>query len=150
MSIVLDTVSYTLLASIFGATALLSLRNSKGADIHPLLLNTQSDVSRLRHAGESAIYRSRMYPNGSPLLASFDRNIRTLLDLYEQGGQTKHSLKPFLGKYSQKQYQWVIIYIKKLAYALFIKKRKNNRFFFKGVYIFIILILYILLLYLLI
>ncbi|KAI9301549.1 hypothetical protein BJ944DRAFT_257498 [Cunninghamella echinulata] len=90
MSLELDTVSYTLLASIFGATALLSLRNAKGADIHPLLLNTQSDVSRLRHAGESAIYRSRMYPNGSPLLTTFDRNIRTLLDLYEQGGQIKH------------------------------------------------------------
>ncbi|CAO3624079.1 unnamed protein product [Cunninghamella blakesleeana] len=107
MSIVLDTVSYGLLASIFGATALLSLRNAKGADIHPLLLNTQSNVSRLRHAGESAIYRSRMYPNGSPLLTSFDCNIRTLLDLYEQGGQTKHTLKSFLGKYTQKQYQWI-------------------------------------------
>ncbi|CAO3609388.1 unnamed protein product [Cunninghamella echinulata] len=107
MSLELDTVSYTLLASIFGATALLSLRNAKGADIHPLLLNTQSNVSRLRHAGESAIYRSRMYPNGSPLLSTFDCNIRTLLDLYEQGGQNKHSQKPFLGKYTQKQYQWI-------------------------------------------
>lgn len=101
MSFELDTVSYGLLASIFGATAFLSLRNYKGPDIHPLLLNTQADVSRLRHAGESAIYRSRMYPNGSPLLSIFDRGVRTLLDLHEQGGQSKHSQASFLGQHEQ-------------------------------------------------
>ncbi|KAI8086575.1 uncharacterized protein BX664DRAFT_336179 [Halteromyces radiatus] len=103
MSFEIDTVSYALLTSIFGATAFMSLRNFKGPDIHPLLLNTQSDVSRLRHAGESAIYRSRMYPNGSPLLSIFDRGIRTLLDLYEQGGQIKQPQAPFLGQQNQWQ-----------------------------------------------
>ncbi|KAI8343063.1 hypothetical protein BC941DRAFT_344235 [Chlamydoabsidia padenii] len=97
MSFELDTVSYGLLASIFGATAFLSLRNFKGPDIHPLLLNTQADVSRLRHAGESAIYRSRMYPNGSPLLSIFDRNVRTLLDLHEQGDAVANNAKHIYG-----------------------------------------------------
>ncbi|KAI9025036.1 hypothetical protein CLU79DRAFT_700229 [Phycomyces nitens] len=89
----LDTTSYTLLTSILTAAALLSIHNTKGPDIHPLLLNTQSDVSRLRHPGESAIYRSRMYPNGSPLLTTFDRSVRTLCDLYEAeaiGSKSKH------------------------------------------------------------
>ncbi|CAO3594353.1 unnamed protein product [Absidia cylindrospora] len=98
MSFEIDTVSYALLTSIFGATAFLSLRNFKGPDIHPLLLNTQSDVSRLRHAGESAIYRSRMYPNGSPLLSIFNRSVRTLNDLYQQGGKLKEPKSPFLGQ----------------------------------------------------
>ncbi|KAL0088526.1 hypothetical protein J3Q64DRAFT_1726283 [Phycomyces blakesleeanus] len=96
----LDTTSYTLLTSILTAAALLSIHNTKGPDIHPLLLNTQSDVSRLRHPGESAIYRSRMYPNGSPLLSTFDRSMRTLCDLYEAGGLSKQRTSPFVGKYT--------------------------------------------------
>ncbi|CDH50650.1 long-chain-fatty-acid--ligase 5 isoform 2 [Lichtheimia corymbifera JMRC:FSU:9682] len=82
MSFELDSLSYALLASIFSAAAMLSVRNSRGPDIHPLLLNTQSDVSRVRYPGSSAIYRSRMYPNGSPLLYTMDRSIRTLKDFY--------------------------------------------------------------------
>lgn len=105
MSFELNTVSYALLTSIFGATAFLSLRNAKGPDIHPLLLNAQSDVSRLRHAGESAIYRSRMSPNGVPLLNIFDRGVRTLFDLHEKGGKIKHPQASFLGR----QEQWVML-----------------------------------------
>ncbi|KAI7870958.1 hypothetical protein BDF14DRAFT_1766693 [Spinellus fusiger] len=96
-----DTLSYTLLTSIITAAALASLKNSKTPDVHPLLLNTQSDVSRLRHAGESAIYRSRMYPNGSPLLSTFDRLVCTLCDLYETGGLSKHGSSAFIGKQLQ-------------------------------------------------
>ncbi|KAI8335538.1 hypothetical protein BC941DRAFT_399282 [Chlamydoabsidia padenii] len=102
MTFELNTISYALLTSIFGATAFLSLRNSKGPDIHPLLLNAQSDVSRIRHVGESAIYRSRMHPNGSPLLSFFDRGVRNLLDLHEQGGNLKQPQASFLGQ----QQQW--------------------------------------------
>lgn len=96
MAFELDTLSYTLLASIVGAAALLSARNSKSSDIHPLLLNTQSDVSRLRHPGESAIYRSRMYPMNSPLCSTFERSIRTLADFYKEGGFKKHGNADFL------------------------------------------------------
>lgn len=96
MSFELDTLSYTLLTSIVGAAALLSVRNSKAPDIHPLLLNTQSDVSRLRHPEESAIYRSRMYPMGTPLCSTFDRNIRTMAEFYKLGGLEKNTLADFL------------------------------------------------------
>ncbi|EIE83757.1 hypothetical protein RO3G_08462 [Rhizopus delemar RA 99-880] len=85
MAFELDTLSYTLLATIVGTAALLSARNSKTSDIHPLLLNTQSDVSRLRYPGESAIYRSRMYPTSTPLCSTFERSIRTLADFYKAG-----------------------------------------------------------------
>ncbi|KAG0175226.1 Long-chain-fatty-acid--CoA ligase 5 [Apophysomyces sp. BC1015] len=90
MSLELDTLSYALLASIFGAATMLSIKNSKEADIHPLLLNNQSNVSPLRHPGESAIYRSRASTVGSPLLSTFDRAVRTLADLYDVGGFAKH------------------------------------------------------------
>ncbi|KAG1474491.1 hypothetical protein G6F56_000330 [Rhizopus delemar] len=96
MAFELDTLSYTLLATIVGTTALLSARNSKSSDIHPLLLNTQSDVSRLRYPGESAIYRSRMYPTSTPLCSTFERTIRTLADFYKAGGIKKHSNVEFL------------------------------------------------------
>lgn len=96
MAFELDTLSYTLLATIVGTAALLSARNSKTSDIHPLLLNTQSDVSRLRYPGESAIYRSRMYPTSTPLCSTFERSIRTLADFYKAGGIKKHSNTEFL------------------------------------------------------
>ncbi|KAI9279080.1 hypothetical protein BY458DRAFT_503073 [Sporodiniella umbellata] len=96
MAFELDTLSYTLLTTIVGTAALLSARNSKSSDIHPLLLNTQSDVSRLRYPGESAVYRSRMYPLSTPLCSTFERTIRTLADFYKAGGIKKHSSAYFL------------------------------------------------------
>ncbi|KAF7729642.1 Long-chain-fatty-acid--CoA ligase 5 [Apophysomyces ossiformis] len=106
MSIELDTLSYALLASIFGAATLLSIKNSKEADIHPLLLNNQANVSPLRHPGESAIYRSRASTFGSPLLATFDRNVRTLHDLFQDDVFAKHGSTPFVGAHTKNGYEW--------------------------------------------
>ncbi|KAI9312077.1 hypothetical protein BX666DRAFT_2142523, partial [Dichotomocladium elegans] len=112
MNIELDSLSYALLASIFGAAALLSVRNSRGPDIHPLLLNTQADVSRVRYPGSSAIYRSRMFPNGSPLLYTLDRSIRTLKEFYSAAFE-KHRRNPLAsvrdpsGSYSWETYETV-------------------------------------------
>lgn len=96
MAFELDTLSYTLLVTIIGIAALLSARNSKSPDIHPLLLNAQSDVSRLRHPGESAVYRSRLYPIGTPLCSTFDRDIHTMADFYKTGGMKKYISAEFL------------------------------------------------------
>lgn len=104
MTIELDTLSYALLTSIAGAAALLSVRNSKAPDIHPLLLNTQSDVSRLRHPEESAVYRSRMYPMGTPLCSTFDRSIRTMAEFYRLGGLEKNKSAEFLAQDTNTQY----------------------------------------------
>ena len=109
MSFELDPLSYALLASIFSAAALLSVRNARGPDIHPLLLNTQSDVSRVRYSGSSAVYRSRMYPNGAPLLSTVDRTIRTLRDFY-QAAFDKHKSNVFVGKRGDnKSFNWVML-----------------------------------------
>lgn len=121
MNFELNTVSYGLLTSIVGAAALLSVRNSKSADIHPLLLNTQSDVSRLRHPEESAVYRSRMYPMGTPLCSTFDRSIRTMSDLYK-AALDKNGALPFL---NTNQDEYVSVYL------LFLEKRAlitSNRY----------------------
>lgn len=109
MTIELDTLSYALLTSIAGAAALLSVRNSKAPDIHPLLLNTQSDVSRLRHPEESAVYRSRMYPMGTPLCSTFDRSIRTMAEFYRLGGLEKNKSAEFLAQDTNTQYvSWYV------------------------------------------
>ncbi|KAG2175594.1 hypothetical protein INT43_001241 [Umbelopsis isabellina] len=105
MSLDLDTLSFILLGSI-STVALLSIRNAKGPDVHPLLLNSQADPSRLRHAGETAIYRSRMHPNGSPLLMTMDRNIRTLHDLFENGGIKSQAQAKYLGNFNGQTYEW--------------------------------------------
>src|SRR4051794_4250869 len=81
----LDAVSLVLLSSI-GIVAILSNRNAKGPDIHPLLLNSQSDVHRIRNPGESAVYRSKLTPHGGPLLPCADRSIKTLYDAFRQAG----------------------------------------------------------------
>ncbi|KAG2219910.1 hypothetical protein INT45_008547 [Circinella minor] len=118
MSFELDSLSYALLASIFSAAALLSVRNARGPDIHPLLLNTQSDVSRVRYPGGSAVYRSRMYPNGAPLLSTVDRTIRTLRDFY-QAAFDKYKSNVFVGKRGDnKSFNW-------LNYDAFEKKSKQ-------------------------
>jgi long-chain acyl-CoA synthetase len=106
MSLDLDTLSFILLGSI-STVALLSIRNAKGPDVHPLLLNTQADPSRLRHVGETAIYRSRMHPNGSPLMLTMDRNIRTLHDLFELGGAKSNLNAKFLGNFNGSAFVWV-------------------------------------------
>ncbi|KAI8145695.1 hypothetical protein BJV82DRAFT_601924 [Fennellomyces sp. T-0311] len=105
MSFELDSLSYALLASIFSAAALLSVRNSRGPDIHPLLLNTQSDVSRVRYPGSSAVYRSRMYPNGAPLLSTVDRTIRTLHDFY-QAAFEKYKSNVLAGARDGQSFNW--------------------------------------------
>ncbi|KAI8877462.1 acetyl-CoA synthetase-like protein [Backusella circina FSU 941] len=85
MNIELDLLSYTLLTSIIGTWTWKRMHRPKSADMHPLLLNAQSDVSRLRHVGESAVYRSRMSPIGSPLCYTFDQTTQTLADFYRAG-----------------------------------------------------------------
>ncbi|KAI8581078.1 hypothetical protein K450DRAFT_234521 [Umbelopsis ramanniana AG] len=105
MSLDLDTLSFLLLGSI-STVALLSIRNAKGPDVHPLLLNAQADPSRLRHVGETAIYRSRMHPNGSPLMLTMDRNIRTLHDLFELGGAKSNLNAKFLGNFNGSAVVW--------------------------------------------
>lgn len=107
MSFELDSLSYALLASIFSAAAMLSVRNARGPDIHPLLLNTQSDVSRVRYPGSSAIYRSRMYPNGSPLLYTMDRSIRTLKDFYGAAFEKYRTNVLVGGRTTAGSYSWV-------------------------------------------
>lgn len=108
MSLDLDTLSFILLGSI-STVALLSIRNAKGPDVHPLLLNSQADPSRLRHAGETAIYRSRMHPNGSPLLMTMERSIRTLHDLFENGGIKSQAQAKYLGNFNGQTFEWVCV-----------------------------------------
>src|ERR1700709_1498062 len=103
MSFDLDTTSFLLLGSI-STIALLSIRKAKGPDVHPLLLNSQADPSRLRHAGESAVYRSRMHPNGSPLMLPMDRNTRPLHDIFERGGIKPNPEANFLGNFNGQTY----------------------------------------------
>ncbi|RUS34133.1 hypothetical protein BC938DRAFT_482299 [Jimgerdemannia flammicorona] len=105
----LDTLSFILLGSI-GAVAYLSLNNSKTPDVHPLILNGQADVSRIRNAGESAIYRCKYTPNGQPLFSCPDRSARTLYDIFQQGGLKNNAQANFLGTRAnggKGAYEWV-------------------------------------------
>ncbi|KAJ2855016.1 medium-chain fatty acid-CoA ligase faa2, partial [Coemansia erecta] len=55
-------------------------------DIHPLQLAQQSSVSRTRgSSNESAVYRSKIAPEGSSLLAAPSREVKTLRDAIRLG-----------------------------------------------------------------
>jgi hypothetical protein len=79
------------------------MNRPKSADMHPLLLNAQSDVSRFRHWGESAVYRSRMSPIGSPLCYTFDRTTYTLADFYRTGAIEKDVSATMLYDFGEKK-----------------------------------------------
>ncbi|KAI9503535.1 hypothetical protein BX070DRAFT_252145 [Coemansia spiralis] len=55
-------------------------------DIHPLQLAQQSSVSSTRESSsESAVYRSKLAPKGTPLVASPSNEVSTLRDLFRIG-----------------------------------------------------------------
>jgi hypothetical protein len=59
---------YTILLTV-GLCALIghTLWSATDPDIHPMILVRQSSASRVRHPGESAVYRSPEVPEGMPL-----------------------------------------------------------------------------------
>ncbi|GAN04408.1 acyl-CoA synthetase long-chain family member 1 isoform X1 [Mucor ambiguus] len=96
MTIELNTVSYLLLTAIFSAASFIAIQNGKHPDVHPSVLNKQSDYATLRYPGESAIIKSNAFPNGAPQLTTRDRPIKTLSELY-QVALNKHKGKRFAG-----------------------------------------------------
>lgn len=96
----IDSLSYTLLASIFGAASMIAVKNGNYPDVHPLILNSQSEVSQLRHPGESATLRSKLYPNGPTSTAP------TLREFYEDTFN-KHKSNTFLGEEKDNKLFWV-------------------------------------------
>lgn len=109
MTIELNTLSYLLLTTIFSAASFIAIQNGKHPDVHPSVLNKQSECATLRYPGESAIVKSNDFPNGAPPLTTRDRTIKTLSELY-QAALNKHKDKRFVGaRYStKKSANWVI------------------------------------------
>lgn len=108
MAIYLNTPSYLLLTAIFNAPTIIAIKNGKHPDVHPLVLNNQGEYSPLRYPGESAIIKSKAYPNGAPQLSTMDRSINTLSDVY-QVALNKYKNKQFLGarNLTKKDVIWV-------------------------------------------
>ncbi|RHZ43817.1 hypothetical protein Glove_853g5 [Diversispora epigaea] len=81
----IDTLSVILLILIIFFTYL-SIRNVPNPDVHPLLLSSQSDATKVRYPGESAIYRNVNTPHGFPqLLSKPESDIKTIKDLFDSG-----------------------------------------------------------------
>ncbi|KAL1921878.1 uncharacterized protein VTP21DRAFT_10520 [Calcarisporiella thermophila] len=91
-----DSLSLLLLGTI-GAVTFYAIRTNNEPDIHPLLLNHQADVSNIRFPGESAVYRSKFAPHGGPLLTSSDRAVKTVYELWRNGGVKTSADQDFLG-----------------------------------------------------
>lgn len=96
MTIELNTLSYLLLTTILSAASFIAIQNGKHPDVHPSVLNKQSEYAALRYPGESAVIKSNAFPNGAPRLTARDRSIKTLSELY-QVALNKHTGKHFLG-----------------------------------------------------
>ncbi|KAG0133723.1 hypothetical protein HOY82DRAFT_500927 [Tuber indicum] len=76
----LNVVSYTLIALVLGLMILPAIFQ-KDPDIHPMILNRQSNVSPVRNPKESAVHRSTLSPPGYPLVSGLglptDKKYRT-------------------------------------------------------------------------
>ncbi|KAI8646630.1 hypothetical protein BD408DRAFT_409991 [Parasitella parasitica] len=96
MTIESSTLSYFLLTTLFGAASMIILQNGKYPDVHPSVLNNQSEFSTEKIPGESAIIKSKVYPKGAPKLVKGDRPIYTLSELY-QAALSKYQSNKFLG-----------------------------------------------------
>ncbi|CEP17591.1 hypothetical protein [Parasitella parasitica] len=96
MTLESSTISYFLLTTLFGAASIIILQNGKYPDVHPSVLNNQSEFSTVKIPGESAIINSKVYPKGAPQLVKGDRPIYTLSELY-QAVLSKHQENKFLG-----------------------------------------------------
>ena len=59
--------------------------NKSEPDVHPLLLQQQASVTPIRNEGESAIYRSKSVPHGSPLSKQSSEKVKTLYDVWQTG-----------------------------------------------------------------
>ena len=108
MIIELNTLSYILLTTIFSAASIISIKNGKNPDVHPLVLNNQGEYPPLRYPGESAIIKSKVYLNGVPQLSTMDQSFNTLSKLY-QVALNKYKNKQFLGdrNLTKKDVIWV-------------------------------------------
>lgn len=56
--------------------------------VHPLILSRQSDISPIRHRGQSAIYRNASSPSGLELASKPRRKINGVLDMLQSGSDT--------------------------------------------------------------
>lgn len=109
----IDALSVILLILIIFFTYL-SIRNAPNPDVHPLLLASQSDRTKLRYPGESAICRNVKTPHGmSHLLSNPENDIKTMKDLFNSGltrggGRAKKCLgSRQIGGRGKYEYVWV-------------------------------------------
>lgn len=85
-SLVFDDVSLLLTLTIILLLSL-TIYIGKGYQplVHPLILSRQSDISPIRHKGQSAIYRNASSPSGLELASKPRRKINGVLEVLQSG-----------------------------------------------------------------
>ncbi|KAI8813619.1 hypothetical protein BJ742DRAFT_865645 [Cladochytrium replicatum] len=99
-----DLISGILLLACAALLVLIVASNDQ-PDVHPAQLRQQSDVSRTRNKGETAIYRSRMSPNSTALHASPTRDLKSLVDVLKSAFRG-HAKNEFIGELVGGSYVW--------------------------------------------
>ncbi|KAI8808877.1 hypothetical protein BJ742DRAFT_806723 [Cladochytrium replicatum] len=99
-----DLISGILLLACAALLVLIVASNDQ-PDVHPAQLRQQSDVSRTRNKGETAIYRSRMSPNSTALHASPTRDLKSLVDVFKSAFRG-HAKNDFVGELVGGSYVW--------------------------------------------
>ncbi|KZO95209.1 acetyl-CoA synthetase-like protein [Calocera viscosa TUFC12733] len=86
-----DTTTYVLVAA--AAVLFVVYQNNRPQPLaHPLLFGRQSDVSKSRKQGESAVYRNYGLGHGSPLVARPKADVKTILDLVSESQTASRKL----------------------------------------------------------
>ncbi|KZT59819.1 acetyl-CoA synthetase-like protein [Calocera cornea HHB12733] len=86
-----DTLTYVLVAV---AAVLFMVWQNNGAQplAHPLLFGRQSDISKSRKKGESAVYRNYGLGHGTALVSRPKADVKTLLDLVPESQSVRRKL----------------------------------------------------------
>ena len=89
LSLIFDDTSL-LLTLVIVLLLSLTIYISKGYQplVHPLILSRQSDVSPIRHGGQSAIYRNANSPGGLDLACKPRKKVNGVLDIVQSGADT--------------------------------------------------------------
>jgi long-chain acyl-CoA synthetase len=102
-----DLVSIGLTSAIVVLAAYIASSNRQ-PDIHPAHLRLQSDVSRTRNPGESAIIRNKLSPHGTALHTTPQKDVKTDGDIFWSSVK-KYPNKPLFGyRVGESPYVWKV------------------------------------------
>ncbi|KAJ3300779.1 Long chain acyl-CoA synthetase 7 peroxisomal [Borealophlyctis nickersoniae] len=101
----IDGLSWLLVGGVVVLGAVLAQRSKQQPDIHPALLRQQSEASPTRNKGETAIYRNKQAPHGTPLVSTYSKEVKTSYEAFWDAVKRRGTAK-YLARKVGDVYAW--------------------------------------------